>query len=119
DSVNTGNEMRDNHVRSDEIFAAANNPEMTFVSTGISGSDGDYLITGDLTLHGVTKSVDLKAEFLGVATDAYGAVRLGAEATTSINRKDFGVDFNVPLDGGKLLLGDKVDITLTIEAAKN
>ncbi|MFX4271537.1 YceI family protein [Propionibacteriaceae bacterium Y1685] len=118
-SVNTGNEMRDNHLRSDEIFAAEGNPEVTFVSTGITGADGDYVISGDLTLHGVTKPVDLKAEFLGVATDAYGAVRLGAEATTTLNRKDFGIDFNVPLDGGKLLLGDKIDLTLTIEAAKN
>ena len=66
----------------------------------------------------MAKSVDLAAEFLGIATDAYGATRIGAEATTSINRKDFNVTFNVPLDGGKLLIGDKIDITLSIEAVK-
>ena len=76
------------------------------------------MITGDLTINGVTKSVDLAAEFLGVAVDAFGATRLGAEATTTINRKDFKVDFNIPLDGGKFLIGDKIDITLSIEAVQ-
>ena len=66
----------------------------------------------------ITKPVDLAAEFLGVAVDAFGVTRLGAEAHTSIDRKDFNVTFNVPLDGGKLLIGDKVDITLAIEAVR-
>ncbi|HIT76995.1 MAG TPA: YceI family protein [Candidatus Avipropionibacterium avicola] len=117
-SVNTRNEQRDGHLRSTEIFNAEANPTMTFASTGVTGADGDYQIAGDLTINGVTKPVVLDAEFLGVDVDAYGVTRLGAEATVSIKKSDFGVDFNIPLEGGKLLLGDKIDITLTIEAAK-
>lgn len=115
-SVNTGNEMRDGHLKSAEIFNAETNPTLTFASTAITGGPEEYTITGDLTINGVTRSVDLAAEFFGVDVDAYGATRLGAEASTQITRKDFGVDFNVPLDGGKLLIGDKVDVSLTIEA---
>lgn len=118
-SVDTRNAMRDEHLRSAEIFNAETNPTMTFTSTGITGDEDGWTIAGDLTLNGVTRPVELAADYLGVATDAYGAVRLGAEGTTSINRKDFGVDFNVPLDGGKVLLGDKVDIQITLEAVRS
>lgn len=117
-SISTGNAQRDGHLQSADFFDPANGGTLTFVSKSISeGSDG-YVISGDLTINGITKPVDLAAEFLGVAVDAYGATRLGAEAHTSIDRKDFNVTFNVPLDGGKLLIGDKVDITLAIEAVK-
>lgn len=115
-SINTNNAQRDDHVRSNDILGTEAAPEITFVSTGITGDDDGYVISGDLTILGVTRSVDLAAEFFGVAGDAFGATRLGAEATTTINRKDFGVDFNVPLEGGKLLIGDKVEIQLTIQA---
>ena len=77
-----------------------------------------YVITGDLTINGITKSVDLAAEFLGVESDPYGQTKLGAEATTSINRKDFNVNWNQALEGGKLLVGDKVEITLAVQATK-
>jgi len=117
-SVDTRNEQRDAHLRSNEIFNADGNPEMEFTSTGIVDQGGDYVINGDLTINGVTRPVAFDAEFLGVDVDAYGVTRLGAEARTQVNRKDFGVDFNVPLDGGKLLLGDKIDVTLTIQATK-
>ena len=117
-SITTGNEQRDGHLKSADFFDPTNGGTLAFASKGITeGADG-YVISGDLTINGITKPVDLAAEFLGVATDAYGATRLGAEATTSIDRKDFNVTFNVPLDGGKLLIGDKVDITLAIEAVK-
>ncbi|MBA3528269.1 MAG: YceI family protein [Propionibacteriaceae bacterium] len=115
-SITTHNEQRDAHLRSADFFDPTKGGELTFVSTGITESDDGYVISGDLTINGITRPVDLKAEFLGVDTDAYGATRLGAEATTSINRKDFKVDFNIPLDGGKFLIGDKVDISLAIEA---
>lgn len=117
-SVNTRNSQRDNHLRSQEIFHAEANPQMTFASTAISKDGDDYVITGDLTINGVTKSVDFAAEFLGVDTDAYGRTMMGVEATAKINKSDFGVDFNIPLDGGKLLLGDKIDVTLVIEASQ-
>ncbi|RCK69053.1 polyisoprenoid-binding protein [Desertihabitans brevis] len=117
-SVNTRNEQRDGHLRSADIFNAEKDALMTFVSTGITGADGEYEIAGDLTINGTTRPVVLQAEFLGVDVDAYGATRLGVEATTSISRKDFGIDFNVALQGDKVLIGDKVDITLTIQAVK-
>lgn len=117
-SINTNNAQRDGHIQSSDFFDPEKGQEIVFASTGITGADGEYTITGDLTLNGVTKSVDLAAEFFGVAVDAYGVTRLGAEATASISRKEFGVDFNVPLEGGKLLIGDKIDISLTIQASK-
>ncbi len=118
-SIGTNNEQRDTHLKSTDFFDSQHGQEITFVSTGITATGDDYTITGDLSINGVTKSVDLAAEFLGVAGDAFGAVRLGAEASTTISRADYQVDFNIPLDGDRLLIGDKVDITLTIEAVKS
>ncbi len=117
-SITTSNEQRDAHLRSADFFDPSNGGELRFVSRSVAEKGDAYVITGDLTINGVTKSVDLAAEFLGVEVDAFGATRLGAEATTSIDRRDFGVTFNIPLDGGKLLIGDKIDITLAIEAVK-
>jgi polyisoprenoid-binding protein YceI len=117
-SISTNNSQRDAHLQSADFFDPTKGGELVFVSTGITeGADG-YVISGDLSINGITKPVDLAAEFLGVAVDAYGATRLGAEAHTSIDRRDFDVTFNVPLDGGKLLIGDKVEITLAIEAVQ-
>ena len=117
-SITTGNAQRDAHLQSADFFDPTNGGTLAFASTGISGDEDGYVISGDLTINGITKPVKLAAEFLGVAVDAFGATRLGAEATTSIDRKDFNVTFNIPLDGGKLLIGDKVDITLAVEAVK-
>ena len=117
-SITTGNDQRDAHLKSADFFDPTNGGTLSFTSSRIlEGADG-YVISGDLTINGITRPVDLIAEFLGVAVDAYGATRLGAEAHTSIDRRDFNVTFNVPLGGGKLLIGDKVDITLAIEAVK-
>lgn len=118
-SITTNNAQRDGHLRSADFFDPNNGGELRFVSTTITPAEDGYVISGDLTVNGITKPVQLAAEFLGVATDAFGATRLGAEATTSISRKDFNVDFNIPLEGGKLLIGDKIDITLAIEAVQN
>ena len=117
-SISTNNEQRDGHLRSTDFFDADSGQKLVFRSTGITASDDGYTISGDLTINGITRPVDLAAEFLGVDVDAYGATRLGAEATTSISRKDYNVDFNVPLEGGKLLIGDKIDITLSLEAVQ-
>lgn len=118
-SITTHNEQRDAHLRSADFFDPARGGELTFVSRSVTESGAGYVISGDLTINGITKSVDLRAEFLGIDTDPYGNTRLGAEATTSIDRRDFNVSFNIPLDGGKLLIGDKIDITLSIEAVKD
>ena len=117
-SITTNNAQRDGHLRSTDFFDAESGQELVFVGTSVREREDGHVIVGDLTINGVTREVELATEFLGVDVDAYGATRLGAEASTSISRKDYGVDFNVPLDGGKLLIGDKVDITLAIEAVK-
>ncbi|HEX8488832.1 MAG TPA: YceI family protein [Propionibacteriaceae bacterium] len=115
-SITTNNEQRDAHLRSPDFFDPARGSELTFVSTGVTEGEDGHVITGDLTINGITRSVDLAAEFLGVGPSPFGATVLAAEATTTINRKDYGVSFNIPMDGGRFLVGDKVEITLSIEA---
>jgi polyisoprenoid-binding protein YceI len=117
-SITTNNAQRDAHLRSADFFDPAKGGELRFVSTAITESADGHVITGDLTVNGVTKQVDLAAEFLGVEVDGYGQTKLGAEATTSIDRRDFNVTWNMPLDGGKVLVGNKVDITLAVQATK-
>lgn len=111
-SVSTRDDKRDEHLRSADFFDVEKTGPMTFTSTAFDGATA----TGELTIKGVTRPVELDVEFLGTDTDPWGGKRIGFEATTEINRKDFGVDFNVPLDGGKFLVGDKVSITLSIQA---
>jgi polyisoprenoid-binding protein YceI len=114
-SVNTRDENRDGHLRSADFFDVEKNGPMTFTTTSFDGSTA----TGDLTIKGVTHPVELDVEFLGVDVDAFGNTRIGYEATTEISRKQWGVDFNVPLDGGKVLVGDKVTVVLSIQAILN
>ena len=114
-SVNTRDAQRDGHLRSADFFDVEKSGPMTFRSTSFNGDKA----TGDLTIKGVTRPVELDVEFLGIETDPFGNQKIGFEATTEINRKDFGVDFNIPLDGGKLLVGDKVSIVLSVQAALN
>jgi polyisoprenoid-binding protein YceI len=116
-SVHTRNEQRDGHLRSGDFFDAENSPKMTFVSTAIKPEGDDYVLAGELTIKNVTKPIELGVEFLGVDQNAYGQTIIGFEASASISRKDWGIDFNVPLEGGKLLIGDKVDIHLDVQAA--
>jgi len=113
-SVNTNQKDRDAHLKTSDFFLAEEFPTMDFVSTGISKDGDDFLLEGNLTLRGVTKPVTLKAEFGGIITDGYGQVKAGASATTKINRKDFGVNWNAALEGGGFTLGD--DVTISIEA---
>lgn len=114
-SVNTRDAQRDGHLRSADFFDVANSGPMTFVSTSFDGETAK----GELTIKGVTRTVALDVEFLGIDKDAYGNTRIGFEATTEIDRRDFGVDFDIPLDGGKLLVGHKVQIQLSIQAVLN
>ncbi len=117
-SINTGNDQRDGHVRSADFFDAENFPKATFVSTDVEADGDDYVLTGDFTLKGVTKSVSLKLEFNGVNPGMGAGPIAGFEATTVINRKDFGVDLEMPLEGGGVVVGDKITINLEIEAGK-
>ena len=111
-SVNTRDENRDNHLRSSDFFDVENNGPMSFRTTSFDGQTAK----GELTIKGVTNPVELDVEFLGVDVDAYGNTRIGFEATTEISRKAWGVDFQIPLDGGKVLVGDKVTVLLSVQA---
>ena len=116
-TINTGTADRDNHLRSADFFEVESHPTMTFVSTGIvQKSDTDFVVTGDLTIKGVSKPVELATEFLGEGGDPWGGTRVGIEATAEISRKEFGIDFNIPLEGGKVMDGDKIAIHINAEA---
>lgn len=114
-SINTGNQQRDDHVRSADFFDVANHPNWTYRSTGVRQDGGDLVVDGELTIKGVTRTVPLALEVNGFGPDAFGGVRAGFTATTTINRNDFGVDIAMPLDGGGVVVGDKVQITLEIQ----
>ena len=118
-SVYTGAPQRDDHLRSSDFFDASTQPTMTFRSTRLSSNGESFVAVGDLTVKDVTREVELAVELLGVGTDAYGNERIGLEATGVISRKDFGIDFNIPLEGGKLLIGDTVTISLTVQAVRS
>lgn len=117
DSINTGQEQRDAHIRSADFFEVEKYPKMTFVSTGITAGANGYVLEGDLTLKGVTKPVAFDLEVNGFGPDAYGGTRAGFSATTVINRGDYGVNFNGPIPGvpGGVAVSEKVTITLEIE----
>ena len=115
-SINTRDENRDAHLRSGDFFDVENSGPMTFTSTNVEQGGKGLLVTGDLTIKGVTKPVTLDVEYLGTDTDPWGGTRLGFEGTTQISRKAWGVDFNIPMDGGRLLVGDKIDITVAVQA---
>jgi len=118
DSVETHDEKRDGHLRSADFFDVENHPQMTLVSTGIR-PDGDYyVLSADVTVRGKARPVEFQLEFNGVERDPWGGTRAGFTATTEVNRKDWGLEWNVPLDGGGLLVGEKVKITLEVEAVK-
>lgn len=115
DSFNTKNAQRDGHVRSADFLEVEKFPTMTFRSTSLEGAGSEFVLHGDLTLHGVTKSVALETEFNGVSPGMGAGPVAGFEAKTTINRKDFGIDIEMPLEGGGVVVGDKIQITLEIE----
>jgi polyisoprenoid-binding protein YceI len=115
-SVSTGDEKRDAHLRSADFFDTNSaTSAMTFRSVSVSGSGEDYRMLGELTIGAVTQQVELDVEFAGQAGDPWGGTRAGFSATGEISRKDFGIDFNIPLDGGGFLVGDKVKIELDLQ----
>lgn len=117
-SFTSGNEQRDGHVKGNDFLAVDNFPTLTFASTAIRQDGSDFFAVGDLTIHGVTKSVEIAAEFTGVSKDPFGNDRIGFEGTTTFNRKDFGLEWNVALEAGGFLVSDKIKITLDISAIK-
>lgn len=118
-SIDTGNADRDNHIRSGDFFEVDENKTMSYRSTGVRVDGDDYVLDGELTLKGVTKPVALRLELGGFGPDAYGGIRAGFTATGEIKRSDFGVDFNAVLETGGVVVSDKVNIHLEIEAVLN
>ena len=118
-SIDTRNEQRDAHLRSNDFLAMEEFPEITFVSTGFSRTGETSLdLTGDLTIKGVTNSVTVPFEFEGAATDPFGNLRVGFEGGVTINRKDYGVTWNAALETGGVLVSDKIVLEFEISAIK-
>jgi len=118
DSFDTKNEQRDGHVRSADFLEVEKFPTMSFRSTGLRAKGSDFVLEGELTLHGVTKSVELELEFNGVNPGMGNGPVAGFEARTELNRRDFGIDITMALEGGGVVVGDKISITLEIEAGQ-
>ncbi len=117
-SINTNNEGRDKHLNSPDFFDTAKFPEISFKSTKIVPAGKDkYNVTGNFTMHGVTKEISLPVEFTGTAKDPRGD-RAGFELATTLNRKDYGVNWNKALDNGSFMLSDDVAVTISLETVK-
>ena len=115
-SVDTRDAGRDEHLRSADFFDVANHPTLTFVTTGVAPAGERWQVTGDLTVAGVTRPVVLDTEVVGLVTDPWGNDRVGFQASTEVNREDFGLTWNAALEAGGLLVGKTVQIDLEIEA---
>ena len=118
-SIDTGVEQRDNHLKSPDFFDAASHPKLTFVSTGVEKkSDGEYKIKGDLTIRGVSKPVVLDAEFGGIQNDMYGRTVAGFEMTGKIDRQQFGLHWSAVTEAGSIVAGNDVKINISAELIK-
>jgi polyisoprenoid-binding protein YceI len=118
DSIDTKDAQRDEHLRSADFLDAARFPKITFHSTSVEKDGEDYKVAGSLTIHGITRNVTLDVEYFGRQKDPWGGERVGFSAKTTIDRKHFDLAFNIPLEGGGVVVGDKVEITLDVEALK-
>jgi len=119
-SITTGDDGRDAHLRSADFFDTdgGGSPTMTFTSTGLKVDDGEYVLFGDLTVRDITRQVEFALEFEGVNTDPWGNTKAAFSAETEINRKDFGLEWNVALETGGVLVSDKVKVQLDIQAVR-
>ena len=115
-SITTGNDQRDGHLRSSDFFDVDTHPTMTFRSTGVRPDGEDFLVDGELTIRDITKPVTLKVELGGFGPDPYGGTRAGFTATAVINRSDFGVSWNAAIEGGGVVVSDKITIHIEAEA---
>ena len=115
-SVNTNDANRDNHLRTGDFFEAEQFPFIEFVSTSVRVDGDEFKVDGDLTIKGTTKKVTFDFDFTGFQADPWGNYKAGATATTKIKREDFGLTYNAALEGGGVLIGSEVTITLEIEA---
>lgn len=115
-SITTDNAQRDGHLKTADFFEVEKFPTATFRSTSVVPQGDGYVLTGDFTLHGVTKQVELTVEYNGVNAGMGNGPVAGFEATTTINRRDFGISIDMPLEGGGAVVGDKITLNLDIEA---
>lgn len=119
-SIDTRNEQRDGHLRTNDFLDPETYPEITFVTTAVKAVDADnYEVTGDLTIKGVTKSLTIPFAFEGAAKDPFGNVRIGFEGSVTINRQDFGITWNAALETGGVLVSDKITLEFEVSAIKN
>jgi len=118
-SISTGDVNRDGHLRSADFFDVEQYPTITFTSRRIRGSRDEFTLTGDLTMHGVTREVTLDVTLNGVGTSPYGKTIAGFSAETKINRKDWGLNWNVGLEAGGVLVSDQLKISIELEAVKD
>jgi polyisoprenoid-binding protein YceI len=119
-SIDTRNEDRDGHLRSNDFLDMENHPKITFASTTVERVDEDvYRVTGDLTIRGVTQPVSFDLEYTGAAVDPFGNQRIGFEGRTTINRKDWGVNWNAALEAGGVLVGEKVTLEFDVSAIRD
>ena len=118
-SIDTRNAQRDEHLRSNDFLAMQEYPKITFASTGVrQAGETTFEVTGDLTIKGVTNEITIPFEFEGAAKDPFGNQRVGFEGSVTINRKDYGVTWNAALEGGGVLVSDKVVLEFEISAIK-
>ena len=115
DSVSTNSADRDGHLKSGDFFDAENHPKIVFENGKLSKSGDDYTLAGDLTIRGVTKPVTLDVEFGGIAKDPWGNTKAGFEITGKIARKDWGLNWNTPLEAGGMLVGEEVKLSLNVQ----
>jgi polyisoprenoid-binding protein YceI len=115
-SIDTRQEQRDAHIRSADFFHVEEHPTMKFRSTAVRTDGADWVVDGELSLKGITKPVSLNLELNGFGPDAYGGTRAGFSARTEISRSEFGVDIAMPMDGGGVVVGDKIVVELEVEA---
>jgi polyisoprenoid-binding protein YceI len=119
-SIDTRNADRDAHLRSNDFFAMEDYPQLRFVSAAVEQLDDTrYRVTGDLTLRGVTKPVTIDLDYTGVAVDPFGNTRVGFEGATTVNRKDWGVNWNAALEAGGVLVSEKVTLEVEISAIRD
>jgi polyisoprenoid-binding protein YceI len=119
DSIDTRNDDRDAHLKSDDFFNAAEHPKMTFNSTSFQKTgEGEYELTGDLTIRGTTKKVKLSADYGGTVVDPYGNTKAGFDVTGKINRKDFGLTWSAVTEAGQIVVSDEVKLLLSVQFVK-
>ena len=118
DSIDTGDENRDGHLKTGDFFDSTSHPTIDFRSTKVEAAGSDYRLLADLTIKGVTRGVAFDLEFDGVNTDPWGNTKAGFTATAEINRKDWGLEYNAVLETGGVLIGEKVKLELDIQAVK-